>query len=97
MNQSRFLICPSASQPNLPARINRLWMPIDFNPEDCTVVYPCFASTLLDLMRADPDFPPAERKNNSPSWLLYLRTVSNDSLNLILRFDNCVILSNNER
>ena len=38
----------------------RLRMPIDFNPEDRTVVYPYFTNTLLSLMRADPDFPPAE-------------------------------------
>jgi serine/threonine protein kinase len=37
-------------------------MPIDFNPEDHTVVYPYFTDTLLDLMRADPDFPPTELK-----------------------------------
>ena len=37
-------------------------MPIDFATEDCVVVYPYFTDTLLDLIRADPDFPPAERK-----------------------------------
>ena len=37
-------------------------MPIDFNPENRIVVYPYFTHTLLDLMRADPDFPPAELK-----------------------------------
>lgn len=40
----------------------RLRMPIDFNPEDRIVVYPYFRDTLLDLMRADPAFPPAELK-----------------------------------
>ncbi|KAL5317871.1 hypothetical protein ACEPPN_014971 [Leptodophora sp. 'Broadleaf-Isolate-01'] len=37
-------------------------MPIDFTPEDRIVVYPYFTDTLLDLMRADPAFPPAELK-----------------------------------
>lgn len=37
-------------------------MPIDFSPEDHIVVYPYFTDTLLDLMRADPDFPPTELK-----------------------------------
>ncbi|KAH9207186.1 kinase-like domain-containing protein [Leptodontidium sp. 2 PMI_412] len=40
----------------------RLRMPIDFTPEDRIVVYPYFTDTLLDLMRADPAFPPAELK-----------------------------------
>ncbi|KAK4251307.1 kinase-like protein [Corynascus novoguineensis] len=40
----------------------QLRMPIDFNPEDRIVVYPYFTDTLLALMRADPDFPPAELK-----------------------------------
>jgi len=35
-------------------------MPIDFNPEDRVVVNPYFTDTLLSLMRADPEFPPAE-------------------------------------
>lgn len=37
-------------------------MPLDFNPEERIVVYPYFTDTLLDLMRADPDFPPEELK-----------------------------------
>lgn len=37
-------------------------MPIDFNPEDRIVIYPYFRDTLLDLVRADPGFPPAELK-----------------------------------
>ncbi|PVH75002.1 hypothetical protein DL98DRAFT_593505 [Cadophora sp. DSE1049] len=40
----------------------RLRMPIDFTPEDRIVVYPYFTDTLLDLMRADPAFPPVELK-----------------------------------
>ncbi|OIW30431.1 kinase-like protein [Coniochaeta ligniaria NRRL 30616] len=40
----------------------RLRMPIDFIPEERIVVYPYFADTLLDLIRADPEFPPAELK-----------------------------------
>ncbi|KAI0877784.1 kinase-like protein [Hypoxylon argillaceum] len=40
----------------------RLRMPVDFNPEDRIVVYPYFTDTLLNLMRADPDFPPVELK-----------------------------------
>ncbi|KAI0539965.1 kinase-like domain-containing protein [Xylaria digitata] len=40
----------------------RLRMPVDFNPEDHIVVYPYFTGTLLDLIRADPDFPPKELK-----------------------------------
>ncbi|KAI0108949.1 kinase-like domain-containing protein [Nemania sp. FL0031] len=40
----------------------RLRMPVDFNLEDCIVVYPYFRDTLLGLIRADPDFPPDERK-----------------------------------
>jgi hypothetical protein len=38
----------------------RLRMPVDFNPEDRIVVYPYFTDTLLNLMRADPHFPPSE-------------------------------------
>lgn len=33
-----------------------------FNPDDRLVFYPYFTDTLLDLMRADPDFPPTELK-----------------------------------
>ncbi|KAI0908469.1 kinase-like domain-containing protein [Ustulina deusta] len=40
----------------------RLRVPVDFNPKDRIVVYPYFTDTLLDLMRADPDFPPTELK-----------------------------------
>ncbi|KAI1152282.1 kinase-like protein [Nemania diffusa] len=40
----------------------RLRMPVDFNLEDRIVVYPYFTDTLLNLMRADPDFPPVELK-----------------------------------
>ena len=40
----------------------RLRMPIDFSPEDRIVVYSYFTGTLLDLIRADPDFPPDELK-----------------------------------
>ncbi|KAI0403968.1 kinase-like protein [Xylaria palmicola] len=40
----------------------RLRMPVDFNPEDRIVVYPYFRDTLLDLIRADPAFPPEELK-----------------------------------
>ncbi|KAJ4292218.1 hypothetical protein N0V88_005849 [Collariella sp. IMI 366227] len=37
-------------------------MTIDLNLEDRIVVYPYFTDTLLDLIRADPDFPAAELK-----------------------------------
>lgn len=44
------------------AGARRLRMPVDFNPEDRIVLYPYFRDTLLDLMRADPAFPPTELK-----------------------------------
>jgi hypothetical protein len=37
-------------------------MHIDYNQEDCILVYPYFRSTLLALIQEDPDFPLTERK-----------------------------------
>ncbi|KAK4098483.1 hypothetical protein N658DRAFT_517964 [Parathielavia hyrcaniae] len=59
-NRSRCSICPDASRTSLHSR--RLRVPVDFSPEDHTVVYRYFKDTLLDLMRADPDFPPTVLK-----------------------------------
>lgn len=42
----------------------RLRMHIDRNQENSILVYPYFRSTLLALIREDPDFPLAERKKN---------------------------------
>ncbi|KXX80880.1 hypothetical protein MMYC01_202076 [Madurella mycetomatis] len=44
------------------AGAHRLPMPIDFNPGDRILIYPCHRDTLLDLMRAGLDYPPAEQK-----------------------------------